>query len=252
MRKDYTISDLVKNAIIKAQNAGIKVLLATGRMYNITVPIAKELQLTSPLVTYQGSLVKEFYNSEKVLLHYDVPENLTNEVISESKGFELQTNIYLEDLMYVENESEILFEYSKKRNIKYNKLSSFRDLIGVKPTKILIMDSNPDKVTEITEHLQLKFQDKLNISKSTPYFCEIVNKDASKGNAILHLADMWGIKSSEIMTIGDHDNDKDMLKIAEYAIAMGNATEGLKEIATYVTDTVSNDGVAHAIEKFAF
>ena len=52
------------------------------------------------------------------------------------------------------------------------------------------------------------------------------------------------------MAIGDQENDLEMLKIAEIGIAMGNGDKGLQDMADYVTESVDNNGVAHAIEKF--
>ena len=52
------------------------------------------------------------------------------------------------------------------------------------------------------------------------------------------------------MAVGDQDNDIEMLKAAGIAVAMGNGTEELKKIADYVTDTVDNDGVVKAVNKF--
>ena len=52
------------------------------------------------------------------------------------------------------------------------------------------------------------------------------------------------------MTIGDQNNDIALLKAGGVKVAMGNATEELKSIADYVTDTVFNDGFVKAMEKF--
>lgn len=66
------------------------------------------------------------------------------------------------------------------------------------------------------------------------------------------MAKQWGIKKEEILTIGDQDNDIELLKAGGTAVAMGNATEELKKYADYITDSVENDGFAHAMEKFVF
>ena len=95
-----------------------------------------------------------------------------------------------------------------------------------------------------------RYKDKLYVIRSTPRFCEFSNPEATKGNAVRFLADMWGIKKEEIMACGDQDNDIEMLLAAGVKVAMGNATEDLKKIADYVTDSVDNDGVVKAVGKF--
>jgi hypothetical protein len=61
---------------------------------------------------------------------------------------------------------------------------------------------------------------------------------------------MWGLKREEVLTIGDQNNDIDMVEVGGIGVAMGNATEDLKACADYITDTVSNDGFVKAVEKF--
>jgi len=252
MKKDFSISDTVRSTIKKAIDSDVKVVLATGRMYSATVPIANELGIQTPLITYQGALVRNFYNSDEILLHHTIDADLFCQVISDIRNFQAQINVYLDDELFVEDEKAILKEYAVKRHIVYHKVNSFDKVAAFNPTKIIAMDDDVKKVDTIRDKLKKKYENSLYVTKSTPFYCEFVNKKASKGNAILFLAKKWGIKQSEIMVIGDQDNDKEMLSVAGLAVAMGNSTDGLKEIADFITDTVDNDGAAAAIEKFVF
>ena len=90
----------------------------------------------------------------------------------------------------------------------------------------------------------------LYIVKSTPYFCEITNNEAKKSCAVEFLSNLWGIKKEEILTIGDQNNDIELLKSGGIAVAMGNGTPELKSCADFVTDTIDNDGFVKAVEKF--
>jgi Cof subfamily protein (haloacid dehalogenase superfamily) len=251
MNSKFQISERMKETIFKAINSGIYVVLATGRMYSATVPIAAGLGIKTPLITYQGSMIREYYNSDEVLLHYTVDSDLSRLILQELRKFDLQVNVYLDDELFVEDETHILREYAARRHIVYHKVDSFEKIIDFSPTKILAINKTPEETMEIRNYLRKKFLTRLNITNSTPLYCEIVNNQASKGNSILYLADKWGFKQSEIMVIGDQDNDKDMLDIAGVAVAMGNGPDSLKESADFVTDTVDNDGAALAIEKFA-
>nr|WP_230973716.1 Cof-type HAD-IIB family hydrolase [Anaerostipes faecalis] len=81
---------------------------------------------------------------------------------------------------------------------------------------------------------------------------ELTSKTAKKGNAILKLAQILDIKPEETMAIGDSFNDLDMLNAVGFSVAMGNAEPEVKEIADFITKSNDEDGVAYAIEKFAF
>lgn len=250
MDKNFNISDQIKNTIQKAMNQGIYVLIATGRMYSATVPIAKYLNLKTPLIVYQGSLIQEFYNSEKVLMHHTLPKDISLQVVNDLRNYGVQINAYMNDNLYAENISPILYEYASKRNIPIYNVDNFTNLEKFKPTKILGLDYDTTLVDKIKNELKEKYKGIINITKSTVNFCEFVNKECSKANSILFLAKKWGIDKSQIMAIGDQENDKEMLDIAEIGVAMANGDNELKAMADYVTDTVDNNGAAVAIEKF--
>ena len=109
-----------------------------------------------------------------------------------------------------------------------------------------MIDTN---VEFVEKELQEIFPD-LYIVKSTPYFLEFSNPEASKKCAVEFLQNHWGLKKEEILTIGDQNNDIALLQAGGLKIAMGNATEELKSIADYITDSVYEDGFVRAMEKF--
>ena len=108
---------------------------------------------------------------------------------------------------------------------------------------------NPNRVTEWVEKMTKEFPE-LHIVKSTPNFCEFSVKEATKYWAVKFLQEYWGLKNEEILTIGDQDNDIELLKAGEISVAMGNASNNLKRYADYITDTVENDGFVKAMDKF--
>lgn len=80
----------------------------------------------------------------------------------------------------------------------------------------------------------------------------MLNKSASKGQALKDLAQILSIPRENIMAIGDNENDIDMIEYAGMGVAMGNAIASVKDVSDYITDTNEQDGVAKAIEAIAF
>ena len=78
-----------------------------------------------------------------------------------------------------------------------------------------------------------------------------MKEGVSKGKGLEYLIERLNIDKSEIMVIGDNENDISMFKIAGLAVAMENGEDILKRIAHTITDTNNEDGVANAIEKYA-
>jgi len=78
---------------------------------------------------------------------------------------------------------------------------------------------------------------------------EITHADADKWEALRDLADHLGVSADEVMTIGDGDNDRPMLRGAGLSFAMGNAPDFVKETADYITKDNEHEGAAAAIRK---
>ena len=241
----------VKDAIKKLQKKGVKVVLVTGRMHCAALGIAKELGITEPIVSYQGGMIKEFHKCDDVLMRCDMDSEKALEIIDWAHRNNVHINLYMDDVLYVEEDSETIRRYTDARFIDYH-VCKFDKLKIQNVNKILAIDFNDaDRVTGWVRDLSILYPD-LYIIKSTPYFCEIASKNATKGNAVEFLAKKWNIKKDEILAIGDQDNDIELLKAGGIRIAVGNSTEGLRACADYITDTVDENGWVKAVEKFCF
>ena len=90
----------------------------------------------------------------------------------------------------------------------------------------------------------------LSICHATPFNMEIISGKAGKGNGLVALGKILGIKKKEIMACGDAPNDWNMLEMAGLPVVMANADEETKKKAAFITKSNEKDGVAYAIERF--
>ena len=86
--------------------------------------------------------------------------------------------------------------------------------------------------------------------KSTPFYLEFMNKKASKGSAVQHLAEKLSFDLDEVMAIGDEENDRSMLEVAGCPVVMENGKSELKKIAKQVTKSNAKSGVAYAVNEW--
>ena len=136
---------------------GIKVVLVTGRMHSSTTPIAKKLGLDTPVVSYQGGLVKDMNNN--TLYQKDLPVNLAKEIIKWAKENNIHINLYIDDKLYVEKDCESIQRYIKGKFVDYT-VCSFDKLEIKDVNKILAIDYNDaDKVTGWVKELSKKYPD---------------------------------------------------------------------------------------------
>ena len=237
----------LKQCIKNLKEKGVKVVLVTGRMHCAALPVARELGLDTPIISYQGGLIKDFDNN--TLYQKNLDSKYALSIVSWARLNNIHINLYIDDKLYVERDNDIVKKYTDGKFIDYEVIN-FDSLAIKNVNKILAIDLNdPDKVTGWVNELRAKFPD-LYIVKSTPYFCEIGCGEAKKSLGVEFLCKMWGFDKSEVLTIGDQNNDIDLVKAGGIGVAMGNGTPELKQCADFITDTVDNDGFVKAVEKF--
>lgn len=243
------ITDEVKDCVQRLVNNGIHFAIATGRNFGSTKYIADEVGVKCPLICYQGGLINT-YDGEKIDVKY-VDEKLARKIVKELRARNIHMNVYIEDVLFVENDNDYIKEYVGDKGIDYFKVDSFDELDFTKLNKILAIDHNTELIENLIKKLQENYP-QLYVVKSQPIFCEIANKEATKGNAIKFLANKLGFTEKEVLAIGDQNNDIEMVMTAGIGVAMGNGTEEIKEKADYITDTVLNNGFVKAIDKFVW
>lgn len=248
LKHNFQFNLEVKDCIKKLINDGIKVVLVTGRMYSATTYIAEELGLETPIVCYQGGLIR---HNDKILYEKNLDSDCAKKIIHWAKKNDVHLNLYMNDKLYVEEDNTTIRRYTGERQAGYL-VKSFEEVELNKINKLLAIDfQDENRVTMWRDYLAAKYDD-IHVVKSMPYFCEICHSQARKSCAVDFLKDYWNLKTEEILTIGDQDNDIDLLKSGGIKVAMGNATENLKAVADFITDTVGNNGFVNAIEKFVY
>lgn len=242
-------SPKVRECISKLTQNGIKVVLVTGRMHSSAIHVAKELGLNTPVISYQGGLIKDINN--KTLYQRNLNPEYAKEIIKWARKNHVHINLYIDDKLYVEEDNETIRYYVHDKHIDYT-VCSFDSLEIKDVNKILAIDiKDAGRVTSWVDELKLLYPD-LYIVKSTPYFCEIGSPEAKKSCGVEFLCSLWKINKSEVLTIGDQNNDIDLVQAGGIGVAMGNGTEELKKCADFITDTVENDGFVKAVDKFVF
>jgi len=89
------------------------------------------------------------------------------------------------------------------------------------------------------------------ITRSGDYNIEVMPQGIDKGHGLREYAGYLGVPMSQVMALGDHDNDAPMLRAAGWGVAMANASEEAKKAARYVTADYRACGFARALEKYA-
>jgi len=246
-RSDLKISPRVQEAIFLAQQAGVHVVLATGRMPAATRAFVEELRLGGPQIYYNGALVST--PKGETLFHVPIEASVARTVVTYARTQRMHVNAYVGDTIYVDRltpEAEFTRQLNRVDPVPVGDLISFLEQA---PTKMVIVRL-PMVEAGLIPRLAADFDGKLSVSSSVPQYCEMINPAVDKGRALRALAERLGFEMDEVAAIGDGDNDATLLQAAGVSFAMGNATPRLKSLASHVVGSVEQDGVAEAIEQY--
>ncbi|HOJ76643.1 MAG TPA: Cof-type HAD-IIB family hydrolase [Bacillota bacterium] len=246
LKPDLTISEANKEAISIAMSKGVKVLLASGRMYQSMLTYSNELGMNLPLVAYNGALIKESV-TEEVLYHQPVNNLLALEIVTIFREAGIHLNVYLDDQLYMDQLTKWGQTYAKFAGVTPNPVGDVSRLLKANSPHKMLGFAEVEQIDCIMKKLEKKFGNDLDFVKSKPYFVEILAKGVSKGLALKNLTEKWQIRAEEVMAIGNAPNDLEMIEWAGVGVAVGNADDIVKAKADLVVADHNADGVAEAI-----
>lgn len=241
------------DTLLKAQEKGIKVVLASGRPTYGIAPIARKLKLDQYggyILSYNGGEIINWQTGEllyKNLLEPEVIPYLYQ--CAKDNDFTIMT--YDGEYVVTENPNDIYVKKAALVNVmSIKEVENFLEAITERPiVKCLIM-GNAEKLAVLEKEMHDALKDKMGVFRSEPYFLELVPHGIDKAHSSAFLLKSLGIDKDEIIAIGDGFNDVSMIKYAGLGVAMANAQKVVRENANYITLSNEEDGVAHVIEKF--
>ncbi|MCL2192856.1 MAG: Cof-type HAD-IIB family hydrolase [Treponema sp.] len=252
LRSDLTISYRTRSAIKKAEDAGVKVVLASGRVSAAMESFARMLGMhrrLGYLICNNGTVIQETLAGNIAYeIRMDSKSALAAFDLADAEDFPVQ--IYEGDVMYVSRHNEYT-EYDKKlTGLRQVVVENFRAMVGGGCHKLLI-PGDPMLLAPLEKLFRAYLDDDVTLFTSKPYFLEILPARTDKGTALARVAEFLGIKREEVLAVGDSMNDEAMLRWAGIGVAMVNGNERIKAIADFVTErTNDDDGVAEVIEKY--
>jgi len=243
---EQRFSTHVMRTIAQAQELGIAVTLATGRSPLATRRFAEALHISAPLICYQGGMIAE--PGGHVLHRVSLDRNLAARVISLAQSRGWHVNLYQDGLLYLAELRHLMEFYEGLLNPSVQLVPDLYMLLDHDPDKVLIVaEGNGD---EIYAEMHAQFDDQMQIVRSHELFIEANPLGVDKAQGLTWLAEHLGVPQSQVMAVGDQDNDTPMVAWAGLGVAMGNGSAACKAAADWIAPPISEDGVAVAIERF--
>ncbi|MBU9710389.1 HAD family hydrolase [Evansella tamaricis] len=241
LKTSNEISKRNREAIQMLKNQGVKVFLATGRQYEITVPHHRSLGLLTPLICLNGAAIHDGLTGkliqantvkvDKDHFHTITDGNTSNIIIHTVKG------------LYCSRISREVEEWIREGNVHPVYVGNLREADYCDVLKYSVR----------TGALQFPVTDLFSKEAEIIHWSdgyEVMAKNISKWSAIKILIRAYGIAKEEIVTIGDGPNDIQMIRHAGTGVAMGNASPIIKSAADFITTHHEQDGLAEFIERY--
>jgi len=255
------LTERTKSAIIKAVEAGVYFVTATGRPFSNVQIVNNLFDKDMPFIVFNGAAAY-MGKSEKLLFERFLDFPLAKEAfdIGQEKGIaqivwtgpRLWANRRCEETNRYQNLCEgldmsIVTDLALIKTVRWEPPPVKDEVKGF--SKVLWID-HPNTIKKLSVEMCAHFGDRLKCVSSMAHFLEFVSRDAGKGTALAEIGKLLNIDKSEMIAIGDGYNDVCMLEYAGLGVAMENAPEDIKAKCDHITSSNDKDGVAEVIEQF--
>jgi len=256
---DKVITPRTREALLKAQDKGVVLVLASGRTATGLSRYAADLDLANHggvLVCYNGAKSLNCQTGE-VYFEQSLTVEQGKRVLEHMKQFDVAPVIDHDEYMYVNDafftiqrngEPWYIIEYEGHSNNYL--LCEKRDLAATAewPINKILNAGQPEYLQEHWREMAAPFEGELSSMFTAPHYFEFTPLGVDKVRALKDTFAVLGIDQSEVMSFGDAQNDLTMITWAQVGVAMGNAVDEVKAQADYVTGTNNEDGIADALE----
>lgn len=228
LRYDKTISQLTKDTLEKCRSKGIKVIYATGRGMSSKKIVPQEI--FDGYIMYNGAFAEI---NNKIVYEKLIDPEIFCPFLQKMDELGMNTAAEIKGIHHAN------FEVSEMWEREFI-LSKFKDIKDKSEKLYVIINSEKDRY-----YINKYLPPKLYVHYTKDNLALLMNKEATKLNALLSVLKWINIPISQVIAFGDDINDKEVLEKCARGIAMDNALSEIKEIADEICDSCDRDGVAH-------
>ena len=244
----FGVTPGVRRAIAAARASGVRVHVATGRMWRSAAPWVQSLGADAPVILYNGGRVFDF-DGGRILYDRRLPAEATRQALAMIRlDPDVQPHLFLNDHVYVERRHPMTDAYAEDDGLGYEVVTAFEPLLTDDPHKILVT-GEPEKL-EALGTLVGQAGLPTRAVRSEPTKLEFLPPGVSKGTALRAMLEALGVEAEAVIAVGDDWNDLEMIEAAGLGVAMADAPEGVRARADHVCGTADEEGFRDVLERF--
>ncbi|MDO4702508.1 Cof-type HAD-IIB family hydrolase [Tannerella sp.] len=252
LTNEKTVTPRTRSTLIKVQQMGVKLVLASGRPTYGVIGLAKELELDKNggyILSYNGGQIINAQTNELLFEKRIDPEFIPYlERKARKNGFAIFT--YRKNTILTNDASNPrVVQEARLNGMELRETDRFAEEVDFHPCKVMLASDDEKALVGLEEHWKKRLAGTLDVFRSEAYFLEVVPQFIDKANTLSVLLEKLNIPSAHIVAIGDGVCDVTMIQLAGLGIAMGNAQDSVKACADVITLSNEEDGAAVALEK---
>lgn len=233
----------------QAAEKGVRTAVATGRCFPSALAAARTIGARTPVICYNGSLIK-WGDTGEVISRTAIPPETIRQVAAFCRENDLYLQCYdRDDVILCERDCPGLRVDPDLAVVGFREIGDYRTFAALPETPKMLIVEQPDRVASRLAQLAEHFP-RLSFCQSQPWLIEVMPGSADKGLALERLAGIEGIPREAVMALGDNTNDLPMLRWAGLGVAVGNSVPAAKAEADYVCQRERSLGVEEALLKF--
>jgi Cof subfamily protein (haloacid dehalogenase superfamily) len=214
-------------------------------MYQSVHRFLAPAELPDPVICYQGAAVVGA--DGEWLRHEPIELSLAKEAVAAVEAEGYGPNVYVGDELYVARETQAARDYASFQKIAVHEVGDLDSWLADAPTKLVCV-GEPTALDGLEARMKERFDGRLYISKSLPFFLEFAAPGVTKGAGLDFLAARMGFTPAQTVAFGDGENDVELLEWAGYGVAVENAHARVKAVSDWVCPPASEEGVAQVLE----
>ncbi len=246
------ITPRTKEALMKAQAKGVKIVLASGRPTYGIMPLAEELELKKNggfILAFNGGKIIDCSDC-RTIFEQKLDETLVPLLYHAAKEAGMQILTYQgEGIAATDKNDKYVQEEARINKMPVVEYDDFLQQVVYPVNKCLIV-GDPAPLHQLEIKLKKELEGRMDVYRSADYFLECVPLGIDKARSLDRLITTLGITKEEVIACGDGYNDLSMINFSGLGVAMSNAADDIKAQADYVTLSNEEDGIAHVVDKF--
>lgn len=248
LNDDHIISDENRAMLALAKEKGVKIILASGRPTAAMIEYAKDLGLMdSYMISFNGGVITDLTRNEVIF-----EQNLTVEQIHDLYNYSQykKTHIitYLDGNVVSETNSEYIDIEIEITGLKHEVVPDFKERVQSPAIKCILLEE-PHYLKEVEKDLKAAMPH-LSVCMSKPFFLEVAQTGIDKGASVKYLAEKLNISQSEIIAVGNAENDVTMIEYAGLGVWVDNVEPELRHKGDLIVASNNEHGVAEVIQRF--